>query len=216
MAISSVHWSEKNMATRGKSRGSKLNAVHDRWVRFLSWMAVFALSLSLATSVQAHQAAVAAPSASPAPSVSKKALQVSGADEGSDAPSAARLKMPEVPAGFSSYDGGWIQMAYHPSLSARVRVLQEQADEAKAQLTTLLGRSVLKKVHVRVGRTAGEMETLAPKDVGFPRYASGVAYSELGLVLLTARSRHPGERHDLPEVFRHELAHIALHDAVAS
>jgi hypothetical protein len=58
------------------------------------------------------------------------------------------------------------------------------------------------------------METLAPEGSRFPRYASGVAFSELGLVLLTATSRYPGERHDLVEVFRHELAHIALHDAL--
>jgi hypothetical protein len=47
-----------------------------------------------------------------------------------------------------------------------------------------------------------------------PRYASGVAFSEQGLVLLTAAPRHPGERHDLGEAFRHELSHVALHEAV--
>jgi hypothetical protein len=58
------------------------------------------------------------------------------------------------------------------------------------------------------------METLAPKGLGYPRYAAGVAYSELGLVLLSAKPRYPGERHDLKEIFRHELAHVALHDAL--
>ncbi len=135
-------------------------------------------------------------------------------DVGSDAPSAHALKLPQAPAEFSSYDGGWIQMAYHPSLAARVRSLQQEADQVKSQLSTILGRPVLRKVFVRVGRTAGEMETLAPVGTGFPKYASGVAYSELGLVLLTSVSRYPGEDLDLGEVFRHELAHIALHDAV--
>jgi hypothetical protein len=122
--------------------------------------------------------------------------------------------MPDVPEGFSTYDGGWLQMAYHPSLAARVRVLQEEAERFKDDLTRMLGQTVLDKVHVRVGRTAGEMETLAPDGTRFPKYAAGVAYSELGLVLLTAAPRYPGSRHDLLEVFRHELAHIALHDAV--
>jgi hypothetical protein len=58
------------------------------------------------------------------------------------------------------------------------------------------------------------MQKLAPKGAGYPKYASGVAYSELGLVLLTEEPRYPGEQLDLVEVFRHELAHIALHDAV--
>jgi hypothetical protein len=56
---------------------------------------------------------------------------------------------------------------------------------------------------------------MAPEGTRFPKYAAGVAYSELGLVLLTSAPRYPGAHHDLPEVFRHELAHIALHDAVS-
>lgn len=138
-----------------------------------------------------------------------------GLSHGGDTPVASHLKMPAVPEGFSTYDGGWLKMAYHPSLAARVRVLQEEAEVFKEELSRMLGHDVLGEVHVRVGRTAGEMETLAPDGTRFPKYASGVAYSELGLVLLTAAPRYPGSRHDLPEVFRHELAHIALHDAVS-
>jgi hypothetical protein len=105
-------------------------------------------------------------------------------------------------------------MAYHPSLAARARVLQDQAEDFKRQLVTMLGREVLSEVHVRIGRTTGEMETLAPNGTRVPKYASGVAFSEISYVLLTAAPRYPGAAHDLGEVFRHELAHIALHDAV--
>lgn len=170
----------------------------------LSLLLVFSLLFRVANA-EAQEARVPEPAAQP--------VQVQ-ADAGSDAPASHGLALPDAPTEFRTFDGGWIQMAYHPSLAARVRVLQEQAEEVKSQLSTLLGRPVLEDVHVRVGRTAGEMETLAPQGTGFPKYAAGVAYSELGLVLLTAESRHPGARHDLPEVFRHELAHIALHDAV--
>lgn len=137
-----------------------------------------------------------------------------GADQGSDAPRSAEMTLPPVPAGFSVQDLGWLQVAYHPSLAARMRPLVQEAEQVRADLTARLGRPVLHRVHVRVGRTAGEMETLAPEGSHFPRYASGVAFSELGLILLTATSRYPGERHELVEVFRHELAHIALHDAL--
>lgn len=106
-------------------------------------------------------------------------------------------------------------MAYHPSLAARAQVLRDDAEQVRSELQRFLGRPVLSEVHVRIGRTAGEMETLAPEGAGFPRYASGVAFSELGLVLLTASPRYPGSNHNLGEVFRHELAHIALHDAVS-
>ncbi len=49
----------------------------------------------------------------------------------------------------------------------------------------------------------------------FRDYAAGVAYPEIGLVLLTIKPVHPNSQHDLGEVFRHELAHVALEDAVS-
>jgi hypothetical protein len=58
------------------------------------------------------------------------------------------------------------------------------------------------------------MANLAPEGVPFPKYASGVAYSDIGLVLLSLTPVYPASRHELGEVFRHELAHLALTDAV--
>ncbi len=126
----------------------------------------------------------------------------------------AELAGPRIPADFSTYDSGWLSMRYHPSLAAKVDVLQRQANTVKEELVQLLDAPVLEHVEVVIGRTPGEMETLAPEGARLPRYAAGVAFSEQSLVLLTAASRYPGERHELLEVFRHELAHIALHDAV--
>src|SRR5690606_39736253 len=65
------------------------------------------------------------------------------------------------------------------------------ADKAREELREMLGQNVLERVHVRVGRTVTEMETLAPEGAGYPKYASGVAYSEIGLVLLTEQPRYP-------------------------
>lgn len=134
----------------------------------------------------------------------------------SDAPRIAddRIRMPPVSAGFNTYDGGWIRFSYHPNARAQVEPLIASADEVKRELEDWLGQSVLGKVRVDIARTPGEMETLAPVGAPYPRYASGVAYSDLGLVLLTLVPRSPNEQLDLKQVFRHELAHIALHDAV--
>ncbi len=134
---------------------------------------------------------------------------------GGDAPRAKKLSLPSVPQDFTVEDRGWLKIAFHPSLAAKVRVLISGSEAARADLRETLGDNVLKNVFVRVGRTAGEMENLAPEGARLPQYAAGVAFSELHLVLLTASSRFAGQRHDLPEVFRHELAHIALHDAVS-
>jgi hypothetical protein len=125
-------------------------------------------------------------------------------------------KIPPVAAGFSTYDGGWIRITYHPSSRERIEPLITAADGAKRELEDWLGRPVLGKVRVDVGRTPGEMETLAPRGAPYPEYASGVAYPELGLVLLTLSPRFPNENLDLVQVFRHELAHVALADAVGA
>lgn len=132
----------------------------------------------------------------------------------SDHPEAAGASVPPVPEGFSSYSAGWIHFAYQPASRARVEPLKAAADGVRAELREILGQDVLSRAHVRVGRTVGEMRTLAPPGTGFPKYASGVAYSEIGLVLLSEQSRYPNDQHDLLQVFRHELAHVALHDAV--
>jgi hypothetical protein len=58
------------------------------------------------------------------------------------------------------------------------------------------------------------MATLAPEGAPFPDYAAGVAYSDLGLILLTIAPVDLNSRHNLDEIFRHELAHVALHDAM--
>jgi hypothetical protein len=57
------------------------------------------------------------------------------------------------------------------------------------------------------------MLTLAPEGVPYPKYASGVAYPELNLVLLTLMPESPNERLEPLETFRHELAHIGLSQA---
>ena len=128
-----------------------------------------------------------------------------------------RGKLPELPsppASFNLYDGGWIRFAYPPATRERVQPLIHEADSIREELSKRLGQSVLQEVHVHVARTPGEMSTLAPEGAPYPKYASGVAYSQIGLILLTINPRHPNALHDLGEVFKHELAHVALNDAV--
>jgi hypothetical protein len=131
-----------------------------------------------------------------------------------DAPRARHVRMPQVASGFGTYDGGWIRFTFHPSARERIEPLIVEADRVKQELAERLGQPVLKSVRVDIARTPGEMETLAPAGAPYPTYAEGVAYSGIGLVLLTLNPRHANPNYDLKEVFRHELAHLALHDAV--
>lgn len=134
-----------------------------------------------------------------------------------DAPrlGAGRLSPTPVPPGFNTFDGGWIRFHYHPSTREPMQALISESTAIRRELSERLGVPVLKHVRVDVARTPGEMATLAPAGAPYPDYASGVAYSELGLVLLTIAPLHPSSEHNLVEVFRHELAHVALFDAVS-
>jgi hypothetical protein len=127
---------------------------------------------------------------------------------------AGTLRLPGVPTGFNTYKGGWITFVYHPSIRERVQPLINDANAARTELTEWMGQSVLSEVRVVVARTPGEMEELRPPNAPYPSYAAGVAYPEIGLILLTVKPVHPNSRQELGEVFRHELAHVALEDAV--
>lgn len=123
-------------------------------------------------------------------------------------------EVPAPPDGFNTYDGGWLRIAFPPSKRHRIQPLIREADAFRERLREVFGHPVLNRVSVHVGRTPGEMAALAPPESPFPKYAEGVAYPRLGLILLTIDPKYPNTQHDLGEVFRHELAHLALHDAL--
>jgi len=122
--------------------------------------------------------------------------------------------VPPLPPTYQHSDLGWMTIAYPPSVHERVRPLIEEAQAFKATLTDQLGQSVLEHVDVRIARSADDMAAMAPREVPPPVYASGVAYPSLHLVLLSLTAPTGGVATDMDEVFRHELFHVALEDAV--
>jgi hypothetical protein len=137
-------------------------------------------------------------------------------DRPGDAPATPRSEQARFtkPDGYNAHDGGWIRYYYHPSVLERVQPLITAADGFKQELSQRLGFPVLQKVEVMIARTPREMRSFAPPGGQVPSYASGVAYSEAGLVLLTVQPLEPNAEHNLVEIFKHELVHVALHDAV--
>jgi hypothetical protein len=130
------------------------------------------------------------------------------------APSAQELHYPPLPSTFATRDAGWIRFGYPPSAQGRIDPLIETAVEARAALAAELGRPVLDNVEVRIARTPEELAALAPSDAPPPDYAEGVAYARLRLIIISLVAPHAAEPPLLSEVLRHELAHVALHDAV--
>jgi len=126
----------------------------------------------------------------------------------------ARVAIPPVPSSYVTKDLGWLELSYPPEASERVASIIQDADAVKAQLTAALGQPVLARVSVRIAPTVADMARLAPAEAPPPAYASGVAYHGIHLVLLSMLAPRGAEAVDLDEVFRHELAHVALEDAV--
>jgi hypothetical protein len=132
-----------------------------------------------------------------------------------DAPVTSReLELPPLPVDFETRDGGWIHLAYPRELAHWAEPLLDEAIAFRELARSRLGANVLERVHVRLGADPAQMAELAPVNAPYPKYAVGVAYSRAGLVLLTEEPLHPASDHDLRAVFRHELSHVALHDAV--
>jgi hypothetical protein len=127
--------------------------------------------------------------------------------------SPGELTIPEIPSGWVTRDLGWLKLSYPTVASERVATLLTDADAIKAQLADLLGQPVLARVEVRITPTFAEMSKLAPIGAPPPAYASGVAYPRLHLILISMMAPRGADATDLDEVFRHELAHVALEDA---
>jgi len=122
--------------------------------------------------------------------------------------------VPEVPAEMETRNLGWMRISYPPAVRERIEPVIAGAEHVKESLSARFGQPVLSNVEVRIARSWEEMATLAPAVAPPPRYASGVAYSPLHLVLVTLVAPRTYEAVNLEETVRHELSHIALSDAV--
>jgi hypothetical protein len=126
----------------------------------------------------------------------------------------SQVTIPPVPVSYVVEHHGWLELAYPPAAHERVASILRDADGVKAELAAALGQPVLGHVEVRIAPTFADMARLAPVEIPPPEYASGVAYNGMHLVLLTMMAPRGAEGTDLDAVFRHELAHVALEDAV--
>lgn len=127
---------------------------------------------------------------------------------------AAAKDIPPVPLNYVKKDLGWLSLSYPPSATERVAPIIRDADAVKAELVEALGQPVLEHVEVRIALTTADMARLAPVNSPPPEYASGVAYNGMHFVLISMLAPRGAEAVDVEETFRHEMAHVALEDAV--
>ncbi len=148
--------------------------------------------------------------------VASTALADDEPSPGKDLPAlpARTIQSSAAPSDFLVETRGFLRVVYHPSSFEAVRTIAAEADAARASLANALGQSVLPQVEIRLGRTPEEMANLAPADAPPTAHGNGAAYPSLGLIVMSARD-HEGSPSALEQIFRHQLAHLALAEAAA-
>jgi len=127
----------------------------------------------------------------------------------------AAVSLGPVPSEFERIDAGWLVFEFPGSARSRVEPLVPEAEGFRTRLAEDLGQPVLAHALVRVARTPDQMNQLSPRGAPPPEYAAAMAYPSEHLVLLSMQAPYTWEGTDLVELLGHELAHMALSDAVA-
>lgn len=121
------------------------------------------------------------------------------------------LDVPPLPPEYLTEERAGIRFAYHPSARDRVRLLIEDAEPVRAELSEMLGRLVLGEVDVRVARGSSDFERIVPR-AGL-RGSPVLAFSQIRLLVMSLRAS-PSTGRDVKAAFRRGMAHLAL-DEVA-
>lgn len=124
------------------------------------------------------------------------------------------VALPTLPPDFVEARVGPVTWAYHPSSESLAKELSAISARAWRTITEELGVQVPADLTIRIARGPKDMVALAPAGAPPPNYAVGVAYPNLGLIILSVVEPNRWLPPDLKPVLTHELSHVALHRAV--
>jgi len=175
------------------------------------FIANFAAFLAAVALLVGSVPALAAPVAVAPPEVAPSALAPSKAPR-------PALEIPPVPADWTAKEAEGIRFRVVPGAEVRLEPALERLSDDLAGLRATFGdtKPLLQGLEVRIVREPEDIALYAPKEAPPPKYASGVAYPGLRLVIVALKAPRTFEAVNVPEVLRHELIHVALHDAVSS
>lgn len=129
---------------------------------------------------------------------------------------AAGAVVPASPDGFASENRGAVRWDYPVRARSEARALMHAYDEAWPRIREDLGDEVSETgLVVRIATGPEQMVELAPLDAPPPPYATGVAYPDVGLVIVSLTAPETWDRPDIETVLAHELSHVALERATA-
>lgn len=125
------------------------------------------------------------------------------------APGHAQTMAPAAPEATRSA----ITVTAVPGLETLAAKVAERAPATMARIADdLRGLPVPANVEIRLVRTSADIPDAAPPGRGAPAWAAGVAYADVGVVVVATRREH--EPIDVLSTVDHELAHMALDAAL--
>jgi len=127
---------------------------------------------------------------------------------------AQALSLPSPIDGYETEQVGPVTWTFPESERGRVDALMDGFEEHWAELVDNFGVPIDDELIIRVARNPREMRAMAPYGYPPPDYATGVAYSQWGVILLTMSAPETWQPPELEVVLVHELSHVALYRAV--
>ena len=110
-------------------------------------------------------------------------------------------------------DRGPLRVSAEAGLDRDARRVADRAERSLTRITADLPDLPRPAViDVRIVRDSADLADAAPEGRGAPRWAAGVAYPDVGVVVLALG--RGGQRFDVDKTLDHELAHLALGAAV--
>jgi hypothetical protein len=102
-----------------------------------------------------------------------------------------------------------IELKPEPGLEALAAEVARRAPASLAAIRQdLAGLPMPQSIEIRLIKWASDIPRFAPEGRGAPEWASGVAYPDLGVVVVATRDQ--AQTIDVHQVVAHELAHVAL------
>lgn len=133
-----------------------------------------------------------------------------------DAPAThAQAPAPAMPAGYVAQTDGRVHWVYPSAAASTVADLRDRTPRAWKDLGRRFGVELAPELDIRVAVNFEDMQALAPAGARLPAHASGVAFVEQGVILLSLTDPRSFQRPDMEGVLVHELSHVGLHRAVA-
>lgn len=130
------------------------------------------------------------------------------------AASAGPRARPKLPDDFTVVSDDGVRVALPKSVEFRAPEIKNETTALRRRLNAAWGVPVLGNVDALIVRSHEQMREQSPEGLVPPDYASGVAYLGENVLLVSLVEPRTFEATKVNEVYRHELVHIALKDAI--